>query len=471
MNAIHYLTSLVAKKTRYVCGLVVMVLPLALIGCGSELSSASTASPAPTASSLRTAVPSVSPTAIPTSSPTVVPSPLPPTTVSPSPVVVLPEVSPPPDGWIAYRTPEGRLALVSPDGSQRVCCLTWTSQQGELLGYVWSPDGRRIALTLGSYYTPLALISLEDSHFTTLAPPGAVDPSFTWSQDGRYLAYLWRTDPQEERPPLALRVMDLTTGEMVTVTTFSNQLLPDPEVPALCPQAFPYPLLPVCMGPGVCVLNIWDVQTGQKVATPGVISLGREYVWLPGGEGLFLTKAKAGEVIKREDVEDETIRMTDLAFWRRGDEAPRVVLQASKRQSYEPVQWLSDGRLVVRVMEWEKDEYDGPAEPERVEYRLFAVDEAGGIREAEGGWPWWAADGFLKRLAWVATGLPEGDRIPRGRLGEWEVGPDGVTVIFTWHWFEGDEFMSAIYLWRGEGEPMRLAMGTGPQWQPKQPQP
>lgn len=469
MDAINFLASLVAKNTRYVCGLV-MILTLALIGCGGALPS--TSSPGPTASSLRTAVPSVSPTALPTSSPTVVPSPLPPTTVSPSPAVVLPDLSPPPDGWIAFRTPEGRLALVSPDGSRYVR-LTWT-EQGEVLNYAWSPDGRQIAFTLDSYYlhglpgVQLALVSLEDSRFITLIPPGAVDGSFTWSQDGRFLAYLWQTNPQEARPPLALRVMDLTTGQVITVTTFSNNLLPEPEIPALCSQPFPYPLLPVYMAASASYdfPNIWDVQTGQEIAALG-LSLHCRHVWLPTGEGLFFPKVERGEEgIRIEGVSEEIVYPISLALWRRGDEAPTVVLQASKRQSYEPVQWLSDGRLVVRVMEWEKDEYEGPAEPERVEYRLFSVDEAGGIREAEGDLPWWAAIGLPERLA--ATGLPQGDQIPRSRLGEWRVGPDDVTIGFTWQWFESNESKSAIYLWRGKGEPIHLAMGMGPQWQPKQ---
>ncbi|NBD34578.1 MAG: hypothetical protein GVY30_01100 [Chloroflexi bacterium] len=46
------------------------------------------------------------------------------------------------------------------------------------------------------------------------------------------------------------------------------------------------------------------------------------------------------------------------------------------------------------------------------------------------------------------------------------VGPDGEAVMFAWTWrVETDVWASAIYGWRGEGEPKRLAMGSSPQWQ------
>lgn len=441
-------------KLHTIFGLVPVLL-LVLVGCRGTLPP----------STLPTNVPSPEPTAISApSSPTAFPSPT--VAVSPSPAAILADLSPPPDGWIAFRTPDNRLALVSPDGS-RCERLTWTSQHGELLDYAWSPDGRRIAFTLESYRlhglpgAQLALVSLEDARFIALTPPGAVNREFTWSQDSRFLAYLWRTNPQEERPSLALRVMDIATGQVVTVTTFSNQLLPDPEIPCLCPQPFPYPLLPVCMAGG-CVLDIWDVQTGQKIVTLGSIS--GEYIWHPNGEWLLMPKVEKGkEGIKQEGVEEDVIHPLSLAVWRRGDEGPAVILEGTKRRSYLPVRWLPDGRLMVRVMEWEKDEYEGPAKPERVEYRFFWVDETGSIREAEGDLPWWAATGFPEGLE--AAGLP------RGQAGWWVVGPDGITVAFTWQWVEGDTTHFGIYLWRGEGEPVHLATGTGPQWQPGQFQP
>jgi len=261
--------------------------------------------------------------------------------------------------------------------------------------------------------------------------------------------------------------VDLATEKVITVTTFSNDLLPDPEIPALCSQPFPYPLLPVYMveAAGRGSPAIWDVQTRQKTAVLGS-ALYCQHVWLPSGEGVFFPKVEWGEEgIRIAGVSEEIVYPLSLAWWRRGDEAPTVILQGTKRRSYEPVRWLSNGRLVVRVMEWEKDEYEGPAKPEQVEYRLLSVDESGQVQEVvDDKLPWWAAIRFPE--GWEAeekaTGLP-----PRGRVGEWDVGPDDVTIVFEWLWPEGLEYNSTIYLWRGEGEPVQLATGRYPQWQPR----
>lgn len=416
MNPIRVLTLSVAKKMLYAFAFV--VLAAALIGCGGKR--------AP-------------------SSPTAVPSPSLVTAHS----TALPDLSSPPDGWIAFRTPQGLLGLVSPDGSRSVRL----TEAGNVERFLWSPDGSRLALGLhsGMSSVQLAMVDIEDSRLTSLTALGTVEPDFTWSQDGRFLAYLWRLDPQEARSPVALHVMDLTSGQVISVTTYSYSLIPEPEIPSLCPQAFPYPLLPVCMveSPGRCSLDIWNVQTSQKAAALGSIPH-CGHVWLPTGEGLFIPRVEWGEErIKQIGVEDDIYPLS-LAWWRRGDEAPEVILRGTKRQSYRPVRWLSEGRLLFRAMAWEKDEYEGPAEPERIEYRLLSVGENGRVQEIEGDLPWWAAAGVLEQ--WAATW--------------WEVGPDEGTVIFT-RWLEGEEGKSAIYLWRGEGEPVYLAEGMYPQWQPR----
>jgi hypothetical protein len=46
------------------------------------------------------------------------------------------------------------------------------------------------------------------------------------------------------------------------------------------------------------------------------------------------------------------------------------------------------------------------------------------------------------------------------------VGPDGETVAFACsRQVDAEEWESAIYLWRGEGEPRHLTAGSYPQWQ------
>jgi len=388
-------------------------------------------------------------------------------TVTPTPSLVpftFPDLTPPPGGWIAFRTPEGHLALISPDVSQFIPL----TERGKVTDFAWSPDGRWLAFIAnlgGSAGGQLALVSLESSRLIPITPPGTVDPGLTWSQDGRSLAYLYRINPEKDRSPLALHFLDLSTHQVVTLTTYSNSLLPEPEIPALCSQPFPYPLLPVHMvesgGEGSPV--IWDVQTGQKIAALGS-ALYCRHVWLPTGEGMFFPKVERGkEGIKQEGGEEEIVYPVSLALWRVGEEVPAVVLEGTKQRSYFPVRWLPDGRLMVRVSEWEKDEYEGPARPERVEYRFFYVDEGEEFQEAEvSGLPWWAAGGFEERLA--ATRLSQ---TTGGALAEdWVVGPDGEMIVFTWRWEEGGEFKSAIYLWQGrDEEPVYLAAGRYPRWQ------
>ncbi len=116
----------------------------------------------------------------------------------------------------------------------------------------------------------------------------------------------------------------------------------------------------------------------------------------------------------------------------------------------------------MRVEEWEKAQYNATYErvrPERVEYWLFGVDEAGGLQRIEDDLPWW-----------VTTGFPAGFA-QQDRVGNWQVGPDGETVVFEVQQIEGEQFQAAIYLWRGEGEPIHLGISDEmifPQWQPKQ---
>lgn|GEM_PF-1429685 len=383
-------------------------------------------------------------------------------TVTPTPSLVpftFPDLTPPPGGWIAFRTPEGHLALVSPDTSRSIS----VTERGKVTDSAWSPDGRWLAFIAnmgGSTGGQLALVSLESSCLIPLTRPGTVTPGLTWSQDSRSLVCLYKMNPERDRSPLALRLFDVSTHQVVTLTTYSNSLSKG-DIPALCPQAFPRQLLPVYLvgGRSWGSVEVRDSRVGTKVAELGPVSH-CNHLWLPGGEGLIFPKVEfAKEGLRQEGVQEEIIYPVSLALWRVADEAPVVILEGTKQQSYFPVRWLPDGRLMVRVLEWEKEEYEGPAWPEHVEYRFFYVDEGEEFQAAgAGGLPWWAAGGFEERLA--ATGLP------RGEVIDWEVGPDEVTVIFTWRWKEGGEFKSAIYLWQGrDEEPVYLATGWYPRWQ------
>jgi Tol biopolymer transport system component len=63
--------------------------------------------------------------------------------------------TPPTGSWIAFETPEERLALISPDGSRRVPLI----EEGTVESFAWSPDGRWLAFIRGGQLT---LLSLKD---------------------------------------------------------------------------------------------------------------------------------------------------------------------------------------------------------------------------------------------------------------------------------------------------------------------
>jgi hypothetical protein len=466
------------KKTIYTSACA-LILILALTGCEGTLTPSS---PPPSASP--------SPSLSPTPPSTLIREPIPApfreespeelkralaATATPTPSLfpaTFPDLTPPPGGWIAFRTPEEHLALISPDGSR----LVELTEQGRLSRFTWSPDGRWLAFTVnlgGSTGGQLALVSIEDSRLIPLTRPGTTASwaGLTWSQDSRSLAYFYYTSPEKEidrvpaRSPLALRLFDLSTHQVVTLTTYSNAR-PD-NIASLCSQAFPFPFLPVEVG---CFqgssLQIWDTRAEEMVVELGVGSYySCKHLWSPEGQGIVFLKVELEkEGIKMEDIQDPIIHPVSLAWWGVGDEAPVVLLEGMKKQSYFPVCWLPDGRLVVRVTHWEKEKYEQPTQPERVEYRFFYVSEEGELREAAGSnLPWWAAGGFQERLS--EAHLPQSISPAISSLSGWEVGPDGETVVFTWRWLVDEESKSAIYLWRGEGEPMRLSMGECPQWQ------
>jgi len=383
----------------------------------------------------------------------------------------LPDLTSPLDGWIAFKTPEEHLALLSADGSRRVPL----TERGEVRSFAWSPDGRWLAFT---HWGQLILVSIERSRFIPLTPPGT-SGEFIWSQDSHHLAYLHSLEKGNRSvAPDALRILDIATRQAITVSTYSNTR-PD-ERAILCHQPFPFPLLPV-MFPWSRVVQFWDSQAGEVVTEIYLTSYHCHYLWLPETKGVIFAKEetqKAG--IKSTCLQAMQFCMkgeikvghpTSLAVWLMGDEAPTVVLEGTQKQHYHPTRWLPDGRLEVQVSQFEKTAYEGPAYPEHVTYRYFDVTGEGLLREAESGdLPWWAAGGFQERFK--TTNLYQEQPRDRPLIPGWEVGPDGETVTFAWsQQVSEEEWESAIYLWRGEGEPSRLTMGSYPQWQPKVPSP
>jgi hypothetical protein len=386
----------------------------------------------------------------------------------------LPDVAPSAHGWIAFETPQQQLALISPDGSRYVRVI----EEGEVQSFAWSPDGHSLTFVRGGQLT---MLSIDDARFTPLTPSAAIRSlEFTWSRDGRHVAYLHSLE-QGSRPvaPDALRVLDVAAGEAITVSTYANTRPGERAV--LCPQPFPFPLLAVKEAGFSRVVRLWDLRDRELLAELHPSSFGCHYLWVPDVPGVIFHGEEAEkpgiEWSCPEDTQDcikgeaRVSYPTSVAVWRMGgdsagDDEPRVVLEGTQRRHYLPTRWLPDGRLEVQVRQFEKTSYEGRAQPERVTYRHLVVTADGFLREAEDGdLPWWAAGGFEERFQ--ATDLYREQSRGRPVIPGWQVGQDGETVAFAWsRQLDAEEWESAIYVWRGEGEPTHLTPGSGPRWQP-----
>lgn len=402
----------------------------------------------------------------------------------------IPDLTPPAGGWLAFLTLDDCLALISPDGSRAVPLC----QLGKVDEFIWSPSGDWLAYQ--AHAGPVGLVSLKRSS-VTIVDDGWWGHCPTWSQDSLSLAYLsahWSGGQAAQAagalPTVALRVYELASGQALTVTTIPD--LARGGIPQLYPQPFPAHLVPVSYANNIGSGNlyIWDTQTGiqagfvtiagtswdvQTSKRGGVVNIvgACSYLWLPGGKGLLFA---------REDLDKKPVVLPwtqnasrypqSLMLWRPGEASPTLLLEAAERQTLRPVGWLPDGRLEVCVRQWDRESYDQPpGTPEQVAYRYFNVSEGGELQETPAGeLPWWAA-GRVEAVAPAQLPGPAGQASPS--LGRVQVSPDGTTVAFSWQWGfgQGSSALVAVYLWRGEGQPVRLTMGYGPQWQPVQGQP
>jgi len=386
----------------------------------------------------------------------------------------LPDLTPPPRGWIAFKTPEEQLALTAPDGSRGVT----VTKQAEVGSFAWSPDGRSLAFVRDGQ---VMLLSIEDNRVISLTGPGTIrSPELAWSHDSRRLAYLHSLEKGSQPvAPDALRVLDVAAREAVTVSTYSNTRPEEKAV--ICPQPFTYPVLPVT-SPWSKTVQIWDCRDAEVVGELHTASYCCDYLWLPDTEAIVLAKEetdKAGiEWTCLEDTQDcmkgetKVTHPTSVAVWRTGDDATgkgalAVVLEGTQTRHYYPTRWLSDGRLEVMVREFDETTFEGPAQPARVTYTYLSVTEDGRLQEVRSSdLPWWAAGGFRERFE--ATDLHREQDRERPVIPGWEVGPDGESVAFGWsRQIDAEEWERVIYVWQGEGEPRRLTTGLYPQWQPE----
>jgi len=365
-------------------------------------------------------------------------------------------------------TPEDHLALVSTDAARQVSL----AEQGKIASFAWSPDGRWLAfLTSGGRLT---LASIERSQSVVVSERAGLC-GVTWSDDSSHLAYLHDITDTRQSYGVEVCLFDLASGQTTTLATY-----PRPgagaEIAALCDQTFPaaWPVVVEKVGGS---LHVWDARTSKLIVSLDSVgaysSLLRSvgacaHLWLPGAKGILFPKPETTKKgIQIAGAMAGPIYPVSLALWTAGSSSgPTTLLEAQERQSIWPVRWLPDGRLEVLMTQWDKDEYDTPAKPEHLEYRYYQPSEHGELFAVnDGDLLWWMGGGLQQRLS--QAGLQPA----QGELGHWGAASDGETVAFSWVWQADGREQGAVYLWRGEGEPVHLAMGHDPQWQPGQGQP
>jgi hypothetical protein len=402
--------------------------------------------------------------------------------ISPSPTVPeSPDLSSPVGGWIAYESiPDGQLLLAAPDGSRRVVL----SEAGEIegSGLRWSPDGQRLAFGMGDN---IGVLSLAGTRLVTLIADRWSGP--VWSTDSEAVAYLdssWmdkRTPGPEVRPfTAALKLYSIRTEMTTTVITYSHDVgsaVGAAEIPELCAQSFPSPVLPVSERLNGR-LRLWDIRTSAQIDVlsttihcSGMLTdCGTcSYLWLPESAGIVYSRLEWAmpTIDLPENPEGfmglpQHIWPTSLCVWTARDKRTTVLLQAGMRERFWAQRWLPDGRLEVKVERWEKDEYrwpHWPPPPEQTEHRYFRMGVDGSLTEAgSAGIPWWAGGGLPAALARA--------ELPPGKLLSFDVSPDGGSVAFAWGRNEQGVAQYAAYTWNGTGTPVRLGSGSSPRWQP-----
>jgi Tol biopolymer transport system component len=142
-------------------------------------------------------------------------------------------------------SPDSRRVLVTKVNPRRGTHEVWVGDvarslltkvdlgEDEYVLPVWSPDGTRVALSIGSLRHPplLSLLPLRDRSPEALLPSGAVQFAEAWSPDGRFLLYairsgeqngLWVVNVEGRREPRLL-----LTGVFEPVPPAHAQFSPD----------------------------------------------------------------------------------------------------------------------------------------------------------------------------------------------------------------------------------------------------
>lgn len=310
------------------------------------------------------------------------------------------------------------------------------------------PDAADGSFGLVAYVDPdgqLTLTTPDGLNTQRVTVGGGRVTALGWAADGRRLAYIHAMAPDAARQ---LAIYDLDGRAPITLTLQLTDTWVAKTLSHLVWSPNGRHLL-LDGGTGEArSLTVVDPETGATQATLSA----HGYAWSPDGERLAF--GQGHPLPTPLDIGNGDA--LDLAVVTIGDPSPTRLLEGSRQDLYMPRAWLDDGRLV-----YDHIVYTGP-------------DDASRTPGSTSG-PWWIrpdddpieprpARGLPPDREAVLARLPERFRNPSTGTASWL--PDAEALVFDAG--SGSQRGIFVFDWRRGGEPLRIADGTLPAWQPRE---